>query len=219
MTETTPAQVEAWRTGLLRFLKRVSFLGDRGAKSAGKTRQLILKSPTHTARLHLLRQMFPGAKFIHVVRHPCDVYSSTIRLWRALYDTQGCQKPDYGALPNGAPAIEQYVFDTMDLLYRDFFTQLSEIPVENYCQVRYEDLVRSPVAEIERIYRQLDLQSFERIRPCLEAHLSEGAAYKAHHHLMSDDEREEVCRRWGWYLDKFGYRGDPVRGAAGFSGA
>ncbi len=219
MTETTPEQVEAWRTGLLRFLKRVSFLGDRRAKCAGKTRQLILKSPTHTARLHLLRQMFPGAKFIHVVRHPCDVYSSTIRLWRALYDTQGCQKPDYGALPNGAPAIEQYVFDTMDLLYRDFFTQLSEIPVENYCQVRYEDLVRSPVAEIERIYRQLDLQSFERIRPCLEARLSEGAAYKAHHHLMSDDEREEVCRRWGWYLDKFGYRGDPVRGAVGFSGA
>ena len=208
MTETTPKEVEAWQAGLLRFLKQVSYRSRRDAKCPRKARSIILKSPTHTARLRILRQMFPDAKFIHMVRHPCDVYASTIRLWQALYDTQGCQKPDCGGLANGAPAIEQYVLDTMDLLYRDFFAEVSEIPAQNFCQVRYEDLVRAPVAEIDRIYCQLGLQSFERVRPRLEARLAELAAYKSHPHRISDDDREAVRGRWGWYMDKFGYRGD-----------
>jgi hypothetical protein len=61
----------------------------------------MLKSPTHTARLHILREMFPQAKFIHIVRDPCEVFSSTVRLWRALFETQACQKPDLAGGPNG----------------------------------------------------------------------------------------------------------------------
>ena len=110
-------------------------------------------------------------------------------------------------LPNGAPALEEYVLDTMDLLYRAFFTQVADIPAQNFCQVRYEDLVRAPIAEMGRIYRHLGLASFEEIRPKLEARLEELAGYKPNQHRIPDDSTAEVCRRWGWYMEKFGYRG------------
>jgi hypothetical protein len=215
MTELAPAQVEAWKTGLLRFLQQVRFRSNRGRKRHNGAVRIVLKSPTHTARLHILRELFPGAQFIHVVRHPCDVFASTVRLWQALYDTQGCQKPDYGTLSNGAPALERYVLDTMDLLYRDFFIQAAHIPTQNFCQVRYEDLVHAPVAEMARIYQHLDLGSFDKVRPKLEARLQALAGYKPNEHRIPDERTAEVCRRWDWYMKKFGYR-TPAYGDSDF---
>jgi hypothetical protein len=150
--------------------------------------------------------MFPQAKFIHIVRDPCEMFSSTVRLWRALFETQACQKPELAGGPNGVCDIEEYVFQNMNSLYRDFFAEVAKIPAENFCQMRYEDLVRAPSDEISRSYRQLGLDSFEDIRPKLEAHLRELGDYKANRHHISDRQRSEVSRRWGWYMDRFGYR-------------
>ena len=58
------------------FLKGVSLL-------AGG-RPLVLKSPGHSLRVAALRQILPGARFIHIVRDPTAVYSSTIRLWQVM---------------------------------------------------------------------------------------------------------------------------------------
>src|SRR5262249_46364493 len=154
------------------------------------------KSPTHTARLHILREIFPQAKFIHIVRDPCEVFSSTVRLWRALFETQGCQKSELADSPNGVYDIEEYVFENMNLLYQEFFSEVAKSPTENFCQMRYEDLVRAPLDEISRSYKQLGLGSFEDIRPKLEAHLSKLADYTPNRHHISDRQRYEVGRRW-----------------------
>jgi hypothetical protein len=34
--------------------------------------------------------------------------------------------------------------------------------------------------------------------------------YKSNQHRISDQQRAAVSRRWGWYMDRFGYRA-PVR--------
>ncbi len=206
MTELAPTKVEAWKAGFLRFLRQVNFRSSREPNGSGKARRIVLKSPTHTARLRILRQMFPDAQFIHIVRDPCEVFASTVRVWRALFDTQGCQMPDFGRLSAATPDIEDYVLDTMNLLYRDFFTETAAIPAENLCRVRYEDLVRAPVAEMRRIYQHLRLGPFEACRPRLEAHIRRLSGYKPNTHRISDAHEAEVGRRWGWYLERFGYR-------------
>lgn len=205
MTDVSAEQRKAWTTGLVNFLQQVNYRGIRQAKPSIGTRSILLKSPTHTARVRTLRQMFPGAKFIHVVRDPFEVFASTIKLWRGLYETQGCQRPDFGPLSDGVPDIEQYVLDTMDLLYRDFFAEVAEIPEEDFCQVRYEDLVRKPIEEVSRLYDHLRLGSIETMRPRLEAHLRTIAEYKTNEHRIPPERKAEVSRRWGWYIDRFGY--------------
>jgi omega-hydroxy-beta-dihydromenaquinone-9 sulfotransferase len=207
MTELGSDEIRAWKTGFLSFLQQVDLRSKREEQRLQcGLRRVVLKSPPHTARLHILREMFPEAQFIHVVRDPCEVFPSTVRLWRALFHTQGCQKPQFEDLTDGACTMEEYVFENMNLLYRDFFAEVAKIPPGNFCELRYEDLVRNPAAEINGIYRQLGLGSFESIRPRLEAHLRERGSYKSNRHHISDEQRAEVSRRWGWYMDRFGYR-------------
>jgi hypothetical protein len=216
MNAIAPREVDAWKAGFARFLRLVNFRSKREQKFSGRAKRIVLKSPTHTARIHILRQMFPDAQFIHIVRDPRDVFASTVRLWSALFDTQGCQRPDFGSRPNGAPDIEGYVLESMDLLYRDFFRDVAEIPAENFCQVRYEDLVRVPLSEMARIYRHLRLGWFEAARPRLEAHLRKLDGYKTNDHRTSRPHEDMVNRHWGWYLDRFNYRTPSPRHSANF---
>jgi omega-hydroxy-beta-dihydromenaquinone-9 sulfotransferase len=206
MTGLAPEQIEEWKAGFLSFLQQVNLRSKREQKRLERARRIVLKSPHHTARLHILRQLFPEAKFIHLVRDPHEVFSSTVRFWRALFETQGCQKPKFGALAQNVPDIEQYVFDSMDLLYGNFFTQIAEIPPQNFCQVRYENLARAPVEEVARIFRELQFDSFEKFRPKLEAYVRGLEGYKTNQHRISRAQSAEVYRRWGWYFDRFGYQ-------------
>jgi hypothetical protein len=212
-SQASAKEVEGWKAGFLSFLQQVCFRSRRERNRSGPARRIVLKSPTHTARIRVLREMFPNAKFIHMVRNPCEVFPSTIRLWRALYATQACQTPDLGELPSGSPSLERYVLETMVLLYRDFFTAVAEIPAENFCQVRYEDLIACPAAELERIYFSLDLGSFDPVRAKLDAHLRAVRGYKPNRHQISSGHKAEVLRRWGWYMKAFGYEASETTSA------
>ena len=130
-----------------------------------RDRRMVLKSPPHTARIPTLREMFPQAQFIHTVRHPYEVFASTMRLMRVMYGFIGVQEPVLGPLPGGGPSLEEYVIDTMDLLYRDFFAEQAMLPPGRLSQVRYEDLALRPIDEVGRVYRELGLGSIESIRP------------------------------------------------------
>jgi omega-hydroxy-beta-dihydromenaquinone-9 sulfotransferase len=55
----------------------------RGGMLGAQARPLLLKSPSHTFRLPLLRAVFPRAKFIWIGRHTGEVLAST----------SGCGKP------------------------------------------------------------------------------------------------------------------------------
>ncbi len=205
LTGTTAAQTQAWKSGLTRFLKQVTFRSQSRRDAAGRTRRVVAKSPPHTARLGVLQQLFPRAQFIHVVRDPYEIFASTVRLWRRLYETQAVQKPEFGALPGGGPSVEDYVLQTMDLLYRDFAARVSDIPPGQFCQVRYEDLVAEPVRELGRIYAELKLGSFDTARPAVEAYLQEHQTYRPNVHQLSPRQKVEVETRWRWYFQQYGY--------------
>lgn len=198
-------EIEAWKVGFLRFLQTVNFRSNADAEPTAGSKRIVLKSPPHTARLDVLRQMFPDAQYIHMVRHPYEIFASTVMLWRALYETQGLQRPSFGPIANRAPSIEHYVLDMMDLLYRDFFDQSAKIPARQFCQVRYEDLFRRPVAEIERVYEELNLGELSSLRPKLELQLRQRKGYQPNEHHCAEDYKAEICRRWGWYMERFGY--------------
>jgi hypothetical protein len=205
ITKLPREHAEAWKSAFLTFLRSVNFHNERERSMAAGMRRIVLKSPPHTARLAILRQMFPAAQFIHLVRHPHDIFASTLWLWRTLYETQGFQRPRFGSLPSGAPSLEEHVLDTMDLLYRDFFAEAAHIPPQQLCTVRYENFVRNPVSEMETIYRHLELGAFDLLVPKLQAHLRKIDGYKRNAYRLSEEQKAEVCSRWHWYADRFGY--------------
>ena len=171
-----------------------------------RARRIISKSPQHTARIRTLCEMFPSAQFIHTVRHPYEVFASTMRVMRVMFGFVGVQKPVLGPLPGGGPSLEDYVIDTMDLLYRDFFAETAMLAPGRLSQVRYEDLVLRPIDEVGRIYRELGLGSIEPMRPKLEAYLASIKEYTPNRLRISDEHKALVNHRWRWYLDRFGYQ-------------
>ena len=92
---------EGWKQDFKRFLSELTY---------NDSRRLVLKSPTHTARIRTLLELFPDARFIHIVRDPYVVFPSTVNLWKSLYDTHGMQTPNY-------KGIEEKVFSEFNILY------------------------------------------------------------------------------------------------------
>ena len=160
LDEFSPRARARWRETFVSFLKSVTLYRMKHAK--GPTPRLVLKSPPHTARLAALSEIFPDAKFIHIVRNPAEVFPSSVRTWSSLFDVQGCQTPRVEALSNGAPSIEDYVLSTFNELYRDFPQARAAIPPERFCELRYEDLVADPFAQLQRIYDQPAAWPFRR---------------------------------------------------------
>jgi hypothetical protein len=190
-----PERVKArWKRTFVRFLKTISLRNPR---------RLVLKSPPHTCRVPILLELFPNARFIHIVRDPVAVYSSTLNLWKVLYRTQGMHTPTFKGL-------EEEVFETFLHFHRRLDATRSLIPKGHYHELRFEDLTKDPIGEMKRVYEGLGLGEFEGLRPRLEQYLAENARYEKNKFQPSAGELAEINRRWGAVIEKYGYaRSDP----------
>ena len=174
---------------MLSFLKHVAYR---------KPRPIVLKSPPHTARVRTLLELFPDAKFVHIVREPVTVFMSTGRLWRSLYQVQGLQAD------NGHDVTE-YVLSTFERMYQSFEEDRPLLTEDQYYEVRYEDLVADPVAQIRAMYEQLDLGDFAHLRPRLEAFLEAKKDYQTNRFEPPEEIRTMVAERWGEFAQRYGY--------------
>jgi omega-hydroxy-beta-dihydromenaquinone-9 sulfotransferase len=164
-------------------------------------KQLILKSPPHTGRVIKLAQWFPGAKFIHISRHPYDLVPSTMRLWKTLDQLMGFQFPRYDDV-----SLKNYIFECQDLMYAAYHQQRSMIPTENLIEIRFEDLVGNPLAEMERVYRQLQLNDFDRARPLIESYFNRKKSHQKNRFALDESLKMEIDARWPMYMEMFGYQ-------------
>lgn len=195
---------DAWLAALTRFFKACIFHRKRSGKTSPQF--LLLKSPTHTARLELLARRFPEARFIHLVRDPRDVFSSSKRLWTALIRTQGLNVP-----PDGLDALaEAIVFENFEALYDRFDEAAAGLEPGRLETVKYEDLARAPLAVVERIYWFLEIGPDDRVRRDLAEKVAAVANYKVGQHHLSPETAEMIRRRWQAYGEQYGYFDDAV---------
>ena len=57
-------------------------------------------------------------------------------------------------------------------MYEVFERDRSLIPAGQFCEVRYEDLVAQPIQQMQRVYEELNLGGFEKVRPQMEAYFA-----------------------------------------------
>jgi hypothetical protein len=83
------AAQDVWSQAFLYFCRKLTLRAVQRNIGRGPRRdclpRLLLKSPIHTARIPLIRKLFPQAKFIYIHRDPLEVFSSSchmaVRLW------------------------------------------------------------------------------------------------------------------------------------------
>lgn len=189
LRDVPPADRERWKRGLLWFLKCLTL---RDSK------RIVLKTPGHTCRIRTLLELFPRARFVHIVRDPLEVFPSTIHTWKRMYRYHGLQVPRYEGL-------EEYVLDTFCRMYEVYWEDVGGIDPGRLWEVRYEDLVADPLGQMEIVYRQLDLGDFESVRPHVAEYVARVGGYRTNRYEMTDSLRQQIAARWGPYLAKYGY--------------
>jgi len=119
-------------------------------------------------------------------------------LWKSLNKTQGLQVPKHQGL-------EEYVFSSFERMYRNFEEQKKLVAPGRFYELRYEDLVADPISQVRSIYEQLDLGEFSGVAPKLEAYFDQKRNYRVNKHNLEPALRDEITRRWGNYIGRYGY--------------
>jgi len=187
----SPENRTAFRKALTYFMQ---------ALTLAKHRRLVLKSPPHTGRVEMLAEWFPGAKFVHISRHPYAIFPSMKHTWKSLDSTQGFQfREEYGA------DMDESILDSLERMYQDFDAQRAAVDHDDWCEVRYEDVAADPLGQVEKIYDQLDLAGFDHMRPQLEEYVASLREYKPNKLEIDPEIQVKINGRWQWYRERFGY--------------
>lgn len=179
-----------WIEQYLYFLKKISL------KNNGK--RLILKNPANTARIATLMKLFPQARFIFIHRNPENVIYSTKRIWDHAIDELGLQK-----------VSEKVVYENIYAHYEqmhDCYENGKRLLAKNQlCEISYTDLEKSPVASLEKIYHQLGLGDFNRVRQSFEKQLAREKSYQKFSYRQSQELNENIRKRLKKYYLKWNY--------------
>ena len=188
-----------WRRKLEGFLRSVVF--SRHQSTGVAPARLLLKSPTHTARLGWLAEAFPDAHFIHLVREPVSLFSSTQILTHAMAVTQALNVSGV----ESETFIQEAVFENFEQLYEHFDADCAELESNRLLTLKYEDNKNSPMQQIARIYDFLGIDLNPDISARIESESVARKQYQPNKHEPDAELAERVRQRWNDYGKRYGY--------------
>jgi omega-hydroxy-beta-dihydromenaquinone-9 sulfotransferase len=199
VTDTPWVSVE-WGPGDsgLRRLWQDTFAGFLRDLALADPRPVVLKSPLHMARIGMILERFPNARFVHIRRNPCRVMESMLAMAHSLYQTQGLQ-----IVPDNI--LESNLAFYHELNHR-FESGRVLLGPGRLHEMTYEGLVADPVAELGRMYAALELEGFDPHRPALVNRVEEMRKFRPRARPgISDADRQRIhqsvreqARRWGY---------------------
>jgi hypothetical protein len=182
-------EVELWRDTFVYFLRKVALRQGRP--------WLLIKNPVHTARVDLLRAIWPDAKFIHIHRDPNEVFVSTVGFYKKLL-------AQFALQPHDHVDVERVVLETYPRVMSALIEQTRDLPANRFVEIGYDALERDPLGQIGRIYQSLELPGFERDRTAFEAYLGTVRNYAKNNHRLDEAVADTVRRAWGPYVERWG---------------
>ncbi len=193
MRDATAAERARWKRAYDRFAHKLSL-------RYGPDSTLLLKGTHHAARIPLLLDLYPDARFVHIHRNPYRVFQSTVRMEE---DTMPLYA--YQPLPD-RPALEAFVLWRYRTLYDAFFEDRDLIPEGQFTEIRFETLVGDRVGTIERVYDDLGLPGFESTRPALERYVASIADYETNTYPdLPPETRRRVVEAWRPCFERWAY--------------
>jgi hypothetical protein len=182
----SPAERNQWQESLLYFYKKLTLRTQK---------RLLIKSPTHSFRIRLLRRIFPQAKFIYIKRDPYKIFMSSKHLWLTLSKTQSLQTVS-------PVTAERLVIKTFDLLHETIEEETRDIPPAHLIELDFESLIADPMANLKRIYSQLQLEGFVETREAFITYTREHQNYKKNSYEIRPEEINLLNNVWGKFIQE-----------------
>ncbi len=166
--------------------------------------QLLSKNPMFTTKLQSVLETFPDARIIYMARNPYETVASVHNLVEKLWNIQLKLPPD--AEPREKLAEHcYYSYDyALDILDK-------HDPASSYV-VKYDDLVRDPMAVVTAIYDHFGYTMSVATRARFEEACERARRYKSQHKYSLEQygfTREMVYRSASHVFERFGFdKGD-----------
>jgi hypothetical protein len=162
-------------------------------------KQLLLKNPSNTARIKMLYEMYPQAKFIHIYRNPYHVYLSMKRNVEKEMILYTLQKPPSWSV------FEKEMVDLYNRMFHKYMQEIQLIPPENKVEVKYETFLQNPFSEMKRIYETLTLPGFEQTKDKFRAYIESQKKIKAYSYRIDPALQDKIYRSLKEAIDYWGY--------------
>ncbi|WNJ19577.1 sulfotransferase [Pontibacter sp. G13] len=188
---------EGWKAAYLELLRKATYRAD------GKP--LVLKNPPNTGRIRLLLELFPKAKFIHIHRHPAEVYGSTLKLHRKVL-------PIFQLEEVSDEAIQTNILKIYRAMMMDFLEAKSAIPEGQFVELGHRELSAHPLAELAGIYEKLGLSGFAQAKTGFEKYLKGLSKHSKAQYQFSREEAEMLQAEWGFAFKAWNYEPPQISG-------
>jgi len=161
-------------------------------------RQFLSKNPPHTGRIRTLLEMYPGAKFVYLVRNPYTVFESTSSFFSNTLRSTCLQEI-------GEEELTHEILENYRALHAKYEEQKHLIPEGHLIEVRFEDFEADPVGMAAAIYERLGLEGFEKVRPAMERYIGSRRGFKKNKYRYDERTVRLVEQNWGDALRQWGY--------------
>ena len=180
-----------WQKHFDYFLKKLTY------KNNGK--QLLLKSPTNTARIKEILELYPDACFIHIHREPYAVYQSNVNLYEKILPLLSFQKVENKFMAD-------FILYSYEKTYKKFLLDKNSIPTNQLIEISYDDFVSEPLVKLEKTYTHLGLNDYTKAVSFLKEEIKHVENYKTNDYSTLDIETKSiVIDKWGFMFERYGY--------------
>ena len=165
----------------------------------GPDQTLLSKATQSSGAVESLREAFPDARFITIIRHPYESVASHVSVfypvWRAHSPEIAKNSPISKAYARQALCWYQHLWEfgsTMD-------------PARYYC-MDYRDLTRNPRAAIETLYHHFGWKLSDAFRARLKTATARQRTFKSAHHYTLEEfglSKEWIQEELGPLLDHY----------------
>jgi hypothetical protein len=146
----------------------------------------------------MLLEIFPDAKFVHIVRNPYNVIPSSLHLWQTLYSKYGLQEPSFHGLEN-------QVFTNYERFYQAVGKVKGLLKPAQFHELKYEDLLQSPALEMQRIYEQLNLGDFDQVSSAIQDYFVQNTQYKTNTYCSNSQLDSRIKQQLKQVFSTYGY--------------
>ncbi|EQC25409.1 hypothetical protein SDRG_16736 [Saprolegnia diclina VS20] len=199
----TPDDEARWTQAFTFLVKKLALRSSLRQAPSTTRRRLLLKSPIHTARVPLLRKLFPKATFIYLHRDPYKVLQSSAHMantafWYIYLNTPTDEQ------------VTEYTLWQFERMY-DVYNAASRDPstgalAKDILEVAYTDLVSSTMTSLKRVYAHAGIAWTDKIEAKFEAQVAALAGYKVNDFVELPPRLRQVIQvRAAGYFKTFGY--------------
>jgi omega-hydroxy-beta-dihydromenaquinone-9 sulfotransferase len=189
--EDVPARdIARWQAEARRFAEKIVI---HQRKSL-----LLIKNIVYTARIRLLLDIWPMARFIFIRRNPYEVFASTRHYYQNLLHQLALQ-------PFGHVELEPFIFATFLKLHEVYERDKGLIREGRLIEMSYEDLVTHPLSCLAKIHDVFDLPHWGEAERAMRVYLQQHADYQRNRLELSDTDREAIQQNWGAIMTSWGY--------------